>query len=711
MYWQVFATRSRELFAQVRAKISRRLVVRVVLASFALSTLIIGAEAVIRARLDLPDHRVPTTLYTRPVAWRGTGERTAAIPIGTLDGSALDERAPVSINQIPDLLAQAVLAVEDQRFYEHHGIDLRRIAGAFVANLRALGVAQGGSTLTQQLAKNLFLSADRTPIRKLREAAMAIVLELRYSKKQILEAYLNEIYLGQDGARAIHGVGAASRFYYGKDVRRVTLAESAQLAAMISAPNRTAATRHPDAAQQRRDMVLQLMLQQKRISTAAAERATRVPITVGEHPSISLDSRFFRDFAAPGAGDKTPSRGMSIYTTLDATLQRAADRAMDRGLARLPLRGAEAALVAIDPRNGDVLAMVGGRDYAASQYNRAVTARRQPGSAFKPIVALTALARHDGKAPAYTLASAVADEPLQVNTRAGMWEPVNYDQHFRGPVSVREALEQSLNVPFARIGLTVGADRIVENARRLGITSPLHPVPSLALGSSEVSLLELVRAYGVLADSGRLATTRTVLARGRDSMIMDTAVHRSQVADPAAAYLVTSALQGVVSRGTGRALNEDGHLGAIAGKTGTTSDWRDAWFIAYTSSLVVGVWVGYDDGRSLQMTGAAAALPIASSFLAQVSPQEGWEPFPIPDGVVEGEGGGVGGIESECGTREVFLAGTEPSESNCSPFEGRSWQGVQDWGEALARRAQRLIEGLITRRQDWSRVPPRPRSY
>lgn len=710
MSWQVAAARSREVLSTLKSRISRRVVIKAALITFAVSFLALGLEAVIRARLDLPDRRVPSALYTRPVAWRGNSDRPAAVPIGTVDGSALDERIPVTLNQVPDLLAQAVLAVEDQRFYDHHGIDLRRIGGAFVANVRALGVAQGGSTLTQQLAKNLYLSADRTPLRKLREAAMAVVLELRYSKKQILEAYLNEIYLGQDGGRAIHGVGAASRFYYGKDVRRVTLAEAAQLAAMISAPNRTNAARHPETALQRRDMVLQLMLQQKRISPAAAERATRASLTIGEHSSATLDSRFFRDFVAVSAGD-VPARGMSIYTTLDAALQRAADRAVERGLARMRLKGVEAALVAIDPRNGDILAMVGGRDYSASQFNRAATARRQPGSAFKPIVALTALERRNGQAPAFTLASAVQDEPLEVKTGAGLWQPVNYDQQFRGPVTVREALEQSLNVPFARIGLAVGADKIVAKAKQLGITSPLRAVPSVALGSSEVTLLELVRAYGALADAGKLAATRTILARGRDSIVLDSTVSAPQVVDPAVAYLVTSALQGVTSRGTAQSLNDDGHLGAIAGKTGTTSDWRDAWFVAYSSEIVVGVWVGYDDGRSLQMTGASAALPIVSSFLEQVTPDGGWAPFEVPDGVVEAEVGGDGAVAVECGTREVFLTGTEPSESGCSGFQFHGWQGAQEWGEALARRAQRLIEGLIARKQDGFRIQIRPRSY
>ncbi len=465
MNWQGVETRGRALVTSMQARLSRRAVTRAVLITFALAFAAITGEALFRAHLSAPSARRPATLYSRPIAWRDGSDRSAPVPIGTVDGSPMDERVPVALGQLPDPLVQAVLAVEDQRFFEHHGLDPRRIAGALVADIRAGGIAQGGSTITQQLAKNLFLNARRTPLRKLREAAMALVLELRYDKRRILEAYLNEIYLGQDGSRPIHGVGAAARYYFGKDVRKVTLAEAAQLAGMISAPNRAVASRHPDVAGQRRDLVLDLMQQQQRITSASARRAMRTRLTIGAHSSMALDSRYFRDFVVPTLGRGAGARGTAIYTTLDAALQRTAERAVARGLAASALRGAEAALVAIDPRTGDVLAMVGGRDYGSSQFNRAANALRQPGSAFKPIVALTALQRRDNRPPTFTLASVVEDEPLSVKTRAGPWQPANYDQEFRGPVTVREALEQSLNVPFARIGLAVGPDRIAANAR------------------------------------------------------------------------------------------------------------------------------------------------------------------------------------------------------------------------------------------------------
>ena len=661
----------------------------------------IAGDAAFRAQLEGPEARMPTTVYTRPVPWGAEGRRRAPVAIGVIDDRLAERRIPVRLQALPDHLIQAVLAVEDQRFYQHGGLDFRRIGGALLANLKARRVSQGGSTLTQQLAKNLFLSADRTPLRKIREAAFASVLEQQYDKTTILEAYLNEIYLGQDGTQAIHGVGAAAHYYFGKDVRKISTAESALLAGMINAPNRYSPIRHPWTARRRRNLVLQLMAEQARISPSVAEQASRVRVTTRAYGAASLDSRHFRDFVMAALPTRLPSRGGAVYTTLDATLQRAAEQAVRDGLVRLAGQGVEAALVAIDPRTGDVLAMVGGRDYATSQFNRAAEARRQPGSAFKPVVALAALQRDGDRDPAFTLASVVEDEPLSLKTPAGRWEPSNYDHEFRGQVTVRQAMEQSLNVPFVRIGLAVGPKRIIETARRLGITSPLQPVPSLALGSSEVTLLELVRAYGVFAAGGDLARSRSVLSR---QMLGDDRAEAEEpqvtrVVDPAAAYLVTSALEGVVTRGTGRALGRDGRFGGIAGKTGTSNDWRDAWFVAYSPSLVVGVWAGFDDGRSLKMTGAGAALPIVARFLEQATPENQWESFPVPDGVATAPvGRAASDWDFECGTREVFLTGTEPAAAEGCGSEAPDWRRDADWGVRLEGRAQRLLLDLLARR-------------
>jgi penicillin-binding protein 1B len=336
----------------------------------------------------------------------------------------------------------------------------------------------------------------------------------------------------------------------------------------------------------------------------------------------------------------------------------------------------QAALVALDPRSGEILAMVGGRDYGRSQFNRAVDAHRQPGSAFKPVVALTALAEprgdQDGSVPEFTLASTLRDEPLTVETPAGPWQPVNYDGRYRGELTLRDALERSLNVPFARLGVAVGAERIVATARDLGITSPLRPYPSIALGAFEVTPLELTRAYGVFAAQGYRAEQHAALAViDRSGEVLRSAESNGeQVYTPAEAYLVTSALQGAVQRGTGQGLRSLGVRSTVAAKSGTTNDFRDGWFIAYTPSLVVGVWVGFDDGQSLGAPGSRVALPIVGRFLAEALDEYGNEDFPIPSGVeivdVDPETGLRGG--PGCwGEPEVFLRGTAP-ERSCSPY-------------------------------------------
>ena len=680
--------------------------------------LAVGYEASFRAKLGSPESRLVTEMYTRPVERGGTESQTA-IPLGAVDADLDEFRIPVRLDDIPDQLRQAVLAVEDQRFYQHEGLDFRRIGGALVANIRRRAIAQGGSTITQQLAKNLFLTHHRTPLRKIREAAFALALEERYSKDQILEAYLNEVYLGQTRSDAIHGMAAAAHYYFGKELGDLTLGESAILAGMIQAPNRFTPIRHPVTSRRRRDLVISLMATQERITQDEAASARRERVRARPHSRTTVSAPWFRDYVLGGAGGQAgwranvPARGGAIFTTLDVNMQVAANRAVKAGLPAVAPPGAQAALVAIDPRNGDILAMVGGNDYATSQFNRASDALRQPGSAFKPIVALAALGRrNDGRTgrrndePAFTLASVLRDEPLTLSTAQGPWEPRNYDGTFHGPVTFRQALEQSLNVPFVRIGLEVGPDRIVRTARDLGITSALRPLPSLALGSSEVTLLELVRAYGVLAGGGYLAEGRllfgTVNAKGE--LRRTAAGLGTHPVEPAEAYLVTSALEGVIARGTGRALAQLAPYGGLAGKTGTSNDWRDAWFIAYTPSLVVGVWVGFDDGRSLGLSGARAALPIAARFLREVLERESPAPFEVPDGVVMARTGGRsdGYVSWDCdGESEVFLEGTEP-EDRCGRYEHSDvWSGALN--AIRERAAQELIERLQERAEELAR--------
>ena len=626
-------------------------------------------------------------------------------------------RLPVPLSAVPQDLIDAVLTIEDQHFFDHRGVDLKRIAGAAVANVKAGRVVQGGSTLTQQLAKNLFLTPRRTPIRKFRELLMALVLESRYSKEQILEKYLNEIYLGQDDGRPVHGVGMAAQLYFAKDISELETAESAFVAGLIRGPNLYAPHRNPEAARERRDLVLNRMRDREILTTQQHERATRSALKIHQPRPRTNAGRYFIDYVAQNLrrelGDNAMERGLSVYTTLDMELQEAAERAVRNGLANLertysamlsessPL---QAAVVAVDAESGDVLAMVGGRDYGASQFNRAVYARRQPGSAFKPIVALAALSQREG----YTLASVLEDEPLSVETPAGLWEPANYDGQFRGPVTLRDALERSLNVPFARLGLDVGAERIVDTARDLGLDGTINAVPSIALGASEVTPLGMTRAFGVLAASGFRADLKSTLAvvSSRGELLHRSEMSGEQVYQADETYLVTSALRGAIERGTGRGLRRAGFRGAVAGKSGTTNDYRDAWFVGFTPKIAVAVWVGFDDGRSIGLPGSQAALPIFAEFLTAGIGRDGDGEFEQPSGLQVVAVNEETGLRSGPGCRgepELFLRGTAPSGS-CSYW-------ARDWRKTSERRSyDQRVESIIDKlrrnlRSDGSRRP------
>ncbi len=599
----------------------------------------------------------------------------------TVSGSSREDRVPVPLSDVPEQLVNAVLTIEDRRFFDHQGLDFRRMVGAAIANVRARRVKEGASTVTQQLVKNAFLSPRRTPIRKLREMAMAILLEQRHSKEEILEAYLNEVYLGQDGALGIHGVGRAAQFYFAKDVTQLNLAESALLAGMMRGPSLYSPIRHEDRAKKRRDLVLTLMHEQEMISDREYSRAKKARLGLRKKPRRKRTGAYFVDHAvrrlANDHGKSALQNGLVVFTTLDARLQRLAERAVSDELKRLernyprlkrqdtPL---QAALVALDPHTGEILAMVGGRDYGTTQYNRAIHARRQPGSAFKPIVALAALSESDE----YTLATLLPDEPLTVETPAGLWQPANYDGQFRGNVTMREAIERSLNVPFARLGMDIGPERVVKTARRLGIEGPLNAFPSIALGSSEVTPLELTRAFGVLAADGTRAETRTMLGAldANGEMLWHDQREGKRVYDAAETYLVTSALLGAVERGTGRSLRQYGFRGEVAAKSGTTNGFRDAWFVGYTPNIAVGVWVGFDNGRSVGLSGSRAALPIFARFLVGAVGSDRSGDFSPPFGIEVVEVDPETGLRAGPGCRgepEVFIRGTAPEES-CSPF-------------------------------------------
>ncbi|WP_420632828.1 transglycosylase domain-containing protein [Candidatus Palauibacter sp.] len=608
--------------------------------------------------------------------------------IGKVPGDRNRDRVVVRLEDVPAHLVDALLTVEDRRFYGHGALDPRRIAGAALSNLSQGRVAEGGSTITQQLARTLFLSTDRTVFRKLREAAIAVALERRFPKRRLLESYMNHIYLGQDGGTAIHGFGRAAQFFFDRDITELTLGQSALLVGIIRGPSMYAPHRHPERARARRDVVLRQMYALGHIDGDRLEDELGADVDIRNAGSREMDARWFLDFVRRELASGEPSfeaiGGGLVVSSLAPELQSAAERAVSDGLRRLERfhprltrhsRPLQAAIVAIDPHTGEVLAMVGGRSYGASQFNRATDARRQPGSAFKPLVALAAI---DPRADhPFTLASVLRDEPLELETPAGVWRPSNADRVFLGPINLRDALVGSRNVPFARLGLAVGPDRIVETARRLGIESPLAPYPSLALGASEVTLLELTGAYAVLAAEGRRASPRTVRAvldrSGR--RVREPTAPGASVITPGEAYLVTSALRGVVEEGTGSGVLKSGYRGPVAAKSGTTNGFRDAWFVGYTPELAVGVWVGFDDGARVGLPGSGAALPIFADFLIRVLGPGGGRDFRFPEGVEWVDIEPATGRRAGWGCRgepELFLAGTAP-EAYCGYRPG-SWR-------------------------------------
>ncbi len=607
-------------------------------------------------------------------------------PISAFYGTEREQRDLVRIDEVPSHLVAAIYSVEDRRFEEHHGLDPVRIAGAMLANLRAGRIRQGGSTLTQQLVKNFFLTPERTLTRKLTEAVMALMVELRYEKRRILEAYLNEIYMGRRGSTAIHGVGEAARFFFGKRVADLAVDESAVIAAVIASPNAISPHRHPERARKRRDLVIGLMESQGRLDPRAAERARNRALSLAAITLESGQDRYFLDQLArqlPEVYDEDllSVEGLRIYSTLDTVIQRAAIRSLHEGLDALEKRLGKAqvgegeevpvlqgCLLAMRPQTGEILAMVGGRDYASSQWNRCTMAHRQAGSAFKPILYSAALSPQSG--PLLTLATRIEDEPIQIDTPDGVWEPVNYDKKFRGSVTVREALERSLNVPAARIGQAIGIGKVIEMARRLGVESRLPAVPSLALGTAEVTPLELAIVYSTFANGGLRPTPRSFIG-----LIDDRGVGQEQwplsgarrVLDPGTAYLTTSLLEGVVDRGTGAGIRARGLRGPIAGKTGTTDDEYDLWFVGFTPEIVAVVWVGYDEPREIGVPSSRGALPIWADFLSEVSGSRVRGAFTRPGGVEEVDIDPESGARALLGCRqrrsEFFLRGTAPQKT------------------------------------------------
>lgn len=620
--------------------------------------------------------------------------------LSTLDNRNTRASKQVALTALPPHLIDAVIAIEDSRFFDHFGLDLLGILRALAANIEAGAIVQGGSTITQQLAKNLFFSPKRTFARKLMEAFAAISLEQRLSKNEILERYLNEVYLGQEGSVGIHGVAEAARSFFGKSVERLSMGESALLAGIIRAPSYYAPQRHPQRAKERRDLVLSRMAELKMISKSERETAESEPIETSGKPRYQRKAAYYiaallKELEGHLHMEAALRTGVQVNTGIDLEMQRCAENAVQEVLGRLererpalkrrkgPL---EAALVAIEPFSGRIRAWVGGRNYRRSQFDRVNQAQRQIGSTIKPFLYLTALDRELNDYRAATPISILTDRPVQIPLPDGStWEPHNFDNRYRGDVTLRYALEHSLNIPAVQIVRRVGPRALAETIESFRLDDQVLAVPALALGAIDTSLLRLTAAFAALANGGIYTEPRLFLSVSdkEGNQLIRSEIRERRAADPNAVYVLNNILQGVVNRGTGRAVRRAGFKFPIAGKTGTSNDMRDAWFVGFSPTIVAGVWVGFDDNSPIGLTGGAAAAPLWAEFMNCAAPFYPQSRFLKPPGVVSVDIDGPSGLlaspycPSNLSVREVFVSGTEPTRLCGSPSQQRQRRAIE----------------------------------
>ena len=644
---------------------------------------------VVSRGFDLPDNSEPSTAFRLKLAGDTieslkdkSGERD--LPLVRLDPVHFasifprhnEDRVLLRRADLPEMLVKTLVSVEDRHFFNHGGLDFRALARATFANVRAGQVVQGGSTITQQLIKNFFLSQERSFQRKIKEALMAILIELHYGKDEILAAYANEIYLGQDGQRAIHGFGLAAHHYFGAPLAELQLHEMALLVGLIKGPSYYDPRRYPERALQRRNVVLSLLADLGTVTKDRAEREKKKPLDVvplapaqSHFPAFVdlLRRQLHRDYN----DEDLNSEGLKIFTTLDPIIQTRAEQALAKHLERLdPTRSGQAetlqgAVVVTHPGTGDVYAVVGDRHPRSGGFNRAVSAERHIGSIVKPAVFLAAL--EQGR---YNLATIVDDGPLRFEAQPNdFWEPQNYDNAFHGSIPFYEALSQSYNVSTVRVGLDAGVNSVRRVIQELGVDKPLNPFPSLLLGATEMTPHEVAQMYQTIAARGFYTPLRTIrsVVSADGKTLQRYALEVTQKVSPTATFLVQAALHESTRTGTARSLQ---HLLpadlTVAGKTGTSSDLRDSWFAGFTSDRLAVVWVGRDDNGVTGLTGGTGALPIWADVLLSSRPQ----PLDLapPEGVQwrwvvrEQERVLLGSEACADGLKLPFLDGTEPAE-------------------------------------------------
>ncbi|SJZ89111.1 penicillin-binding protein 1B [Vibrio cincinnatiensis] len=556
--------------------------------------------------------------------------------LGMLEKDTIEQRLFLRREQFPEVMVDALLATEDRYFYQHDGISPFSIARAMLANIKAGRTVQGGSTLTQQLAKNIFLSSDRTLWRKLREAYMALIIDYRYSKDRILEAYLNEVYLGQNGREAIHGFGLASRLYFGQPLQELRIDQLALLVGMVKGPSYYHPVRYPERAKERRDLVLKLMMEQNILTANQYEQAVSRSLDVQKHPHIaSRQPAYFQQLSIElkeKVGERFQmDKGLRVFSSLDPVSQAKLEQSISQQVSILAKQAGnelEAAAIAVDRSSGEIRAMVGGKRTGYDGFNRVLNASRPIGSLVKPAVYLTALAQPEK----YHLATTLMDKPMSLKGSGGtVWTPRNFDRQYRGEVPLYQALAQSLNVPTVQLGMSLGIDTVSNTLQKLGVSKDeIRPVPSMFLGSFSLSPFQVAQMYQTITNSGKKAPLSALRSVSdlQGNVLYQSIPKASQVVDQQAAWLTTFAMKQGVREGTGRYLNNQFAWAALAGKTGTSSDRRDSWFVGVDGREVTTIWLGRDDNQATQLTGSSGALRVYADYLQHRVPEQLLLPWP-----------------------------------------------------------------------------------
>ncbi|MCS0306627.1 penicillin-binding protein 1B [Vibrio diabolicus] len=576
--------------------------------------------------------------------------------LGMLEKDQDEQRLFLRRDQFPEILVDALLATEDRDFYQHDGVSPLAIARAMVANIKAGRTVQGGSTLTQQLAKNLFLTRDKTLWRKVREAYIALILDYRYSKDRILEAYLNEVYLGQSGGEAIHGFGLASRYYFGQPIQELRIDQLAMLVGMVKGPSYYNPIRYPERTKERRDLVLRLLMQQNMLTSEQYEQAVSRSLDTQSKPRIARRQPAYFQQLSIELKEKVGERfkaetGLRVFTSLDPVSQSKMEQAIAKKIPELAKRGGkelEAAAVAVDRHSGEIRAMVGGKRVGYEGFNRALNASRPIGSLVKPAIYLTALEQPEK----YNLGTTLHDTPLSLKSSKGnVWTPRNYDRKYRGDVPLYIALAKSLNVPTVRLGMALGIPEVSNTLERLGVNKDeIRPVPSMFLGSFSLTPFEVAQMYQTLTNSGKrakLTALRSVMDM-EGNVLYQSLPRSSRAVDEQAAWLTTYAMKQGVAQGTGRFLQSQFGWAALAGKTGTSNDNRDSWFVGVDGREVTTIWLGRDDNKPVHLTGSSGALRVYAEYLKQRIPERLELPWPREITTLGFKPTSDGGLEMNC---------------------------------------------------------------